>query len=45
VLAKDVAYIPVDTAVFYMLRGSVVTGYKNTPASSGYPDLGSIGVK
>jgi peptide/nickel transport system substrate-binding protein len=45
VLAKDVAYIPVDTAVFYMLRGSDVTGYKNTPASSGYPDLGSIGVK
>jgi peptide/nickel transport system substrate-binding protein len=45
VLAKDVAYIPVDTAVFYMLRGSNVTGYINTAASNGYPDLGPIGVK
>jgi D-alanine-D-alanine ligase len=45
VLAKDVAYIPVDTAIFYMLRGSNVTGYLNTAASNGYPDLGSIGVK
>ena len=45
VLAKDVAYIPVDTAVFYMLRGSDVTGYLNTAASNGYPDLGPIGVR
>jgi peptide/nickel transport system substrate-binding protein len=45
VLAKDVAYIPVDTAIFYMLRGSNVTGYLNTAASNGYPDLGPIGVK
>jgi len=45
VLAKDVAYIPVDTMTFYMLRGSDVTGYMNTAASSGYPDLGPIGVK
>jgi len=45
VLAKDVAYIPVDTAIFYMLRGSDVTGYHNTAASNGYPDLGPIGVK
>jgi peptide/nickel transport system substrate-binding protein len=45
VLAKDIAYIPVDTAVFYMLRGSNVTGYTNTAASNGYPDLGPIGVK
>jgi peptide/nickel transport system substrate-binding protein len=45
VLAKDVAYIPIDTAVFYMLRGSDVTGYMNTAASNGYPDLGPIGVK
>jgi peptide/nickel transport system substrate-binding protein len=45
VLAKDIAYIPVDTAVFYMLRGSNVTGYMNTAASNGYPDLGPIGVK
>jgi peptide/nickel transport system substrate-binding protein len=45
VLAKDVAYIPTDTAIFYMLRGSDVTGYMNTAASNGYPDLGPIGVK
>jgi peptide/nickel transport system substrate-binding protein len=45
VLAKDVAYIPIDTAIFYMLRGSNVTGYTNTAASNGYPDLGPIGVK
>jgi len=45
VLAKDVAYIPIDTAVFYMLRGSDVTGYLNTAASNGYPDLGPIGVR
>jgi peptide/nickel transport system substrate-binding protein len=45
VLAKDVAYIPIDTAIFYMLRGSDVTGYHNTAASNGYPDLGPIGVK
>jgi peptide/nickel transport system substrate-binding protein len=45
VLAKDVAYIPIDTTIFYMLRGSGVTGYMNTAASSGYPDLGPIGVK
>jgi len=45
VLAKDVAYIPIDTSIFYMLRGSNVTGYMNTAASNGYPDLGPIGVK
>jgi peptide/nickel transport system substrate-binding protein len=45
VLAKDVAYIPVDTAIFYMLRGSDVTGYHTSAASNGYPDLGPIGVK
>ena len=45
VLAKDVAYIPIDTAIFYFLRGSNITGYTNTAASNGYPDLGPIGVK
>jgi peptide/nickel transport system substrate-binding protein len=45
VLAKDVAYIPIDTAIFYMLRGSDVTGYHTSAASNGYPDLGPIGVK
>ena len=31
--------------MFYMLRGSDVTGYMNTAASNGYPDLGPIGVE
>jgi peptide/nickel transport system substrate-binding protein len=45
VLAKDVAYIPVDNAIFYFLRGSGVKNYMNTAASNGFPDLGPIGVK
>ncbi|MGY2877116.1 peptide/nickel transport system substrate-binding protein [Marmoricola sp. URHA0025 HA25] len=45
VLAKDVAYIPIDTAVFYFVHGSGVKGFVNTAASNGYPDLGPIGVK
>jgi peptide/nickel transport system substrate-binding protein len=44
-LGKDVAYIPLENSQFYFLRGSNVTGYTNTPASSGYPELGAIGVK
>jgi peptide/nickel transport system substrate-binding protein len=44
-LADDVAYIPLDTLVFYFLHGSEVTGYVNTAASNWYPDLGAIGVK
>ena len=38
------AYIPTEVTQFYLLRGSKVTGYINTPASNGYPDLGAIGV-
>ncbi|MFL6109238.1 MAG: ABC transporter substrate-binding protein [Marmoricola sp.] len=45
VLAKDVAYIPLDIPIFYMLRGSDVTGYTTNAASNQYPDLGAIGVK
>jgi len=45
VLAKDVAYIPVDNAIFYFLHGSGVKNYLNTAASNGFPDLGPIGVK
>jgi peptide/nickel transport system substrate-binding protein len=45
VLVKDVAYIPVDTAIFYFLHGSGVKGYMNTAASNGFPDLGPIAVK
>ncbi len=45
VLGKDTAYIPLEVANFYFLRGSKVTGYMNTAASSSYPDLGPIGVE
>jgi len=44
VLAKDVAYIPVDVPIFYMIRGSKVMNYITTASSSGYPDLGPIDV-
>ena len=44
VLGKDVAYIPLENAKFYMLRGSKVKSYITDPASSSYPDLGPIGV-
>lgn len=44
VLGRDYAYIPLEIQKLYLLHGSQVTGYKNTPASSMYPDLGSIGV-
>ena len=43
-LGKDVAYIPLSVARFYMLYGSKVANYVATPASNGYPDLGAIGV-
>ena len=43
-LGKDVAYIPLAVEKFYLLRGSGVTNYTQTPASNGYPDLGNIGV-
>lgn len=45
VLGEDTAYIPLEIAQFYFLRGSKVEGYTNTPASSMYPDLGPIGVQ
>lgn len=44
-LGEDVAYIPLYLNKFYMLRGSKVTGYMNTPSSSMNPDLGAIGVE
>ncbi len=42
-LGKDVAYIPLEVTRFYLIHGSKVTGYINNPATSGYPDLGSLG--
>jgi len=43
-LGKDVAYIPLEIQRFYLLHGSKVSGYLQSPASNGYPDLGGIGV-
>jgi peptide/nickel transport system substrate-binding protein len=42
-LGRDVAYFPLENTQFYFLHGSKVTGYHNSPASNGYPDLGPIG--
>ncbi|NUO36362.1 MAG: ABC transporter substrate-binding protein [Dermatophilaceae bacterium] len=44
-LGKDTAYIPLSVTKFYYLHGSGVTGYAQSAASNGYPDLGSIGAK
>jgi peptide/nickel transport system substrate-binding protein len=44
VLRKDVAYIPVDIPIFYMVHGSKVMDFTTSAASSGYPDLGAIDV-
>ena len=44
-LGKDVAYIPLSVEKFYFLRGSKVTSYINNPATSGFPDLGAVGVE
>jgi peptide/nickel transport system substrate-binding protein len=44
VLAQDVAYIPVDIPIFYMIHGSKVMNYDTTAASNSYPDLGGIDV-
>ncbi len=43
-LGKDVAYIPLAVEKFFILHGSGVTNYVQSPASSMYPDLGVIGV-
>ncbi|MGE9809351.1 ABC transporter substrate-binding protein [Janibacter sp. G1551] len=43
-LGEEVAYIPLDIQMFYFLRGSGVTGYTQTAATSNFPDLGTIGV-
>jgi peptide/nickel transport system substrate-binding protein len=44
-LAKDVAYIPLDFSNFFMIWGSGVKGWVDNPAYADYPDLGSIGVQ
>jgi peptide/nickel transport system substrate-binding protein len=44
ILAQDVAYIPLDIPIFYMIRGSEVLNYTTSAASNGYPDLGPMDV-
>lgn len=44
-MGKDVAYIPLEIQMFYLLRGSKIAGYVNNPGTSEYPDLASIGLK
>lgn len=44
-LGEDFAYIPLEYTKFNWVYGSKVTGFTTTPASSGYPELGVIGVE
>lgn len=44
-LGKDVAYIPLEQALFNWAWGSKVANFTTTAGSNGYPDLGAIGVK
>jgi peptide/nickel transport system substrate-binding protein len=43
-LGKDVAYIPLEVVQFYMLHGSKVGNFLQSPASNQYVDLGALGV-
>lgn len=43
-LAKEVAYIPLDIILWLRLHGSKVTNYTANSVSSGYADLGQVGV-
>ncbi|QYJ05214.1 ABC transporter substrate-binding protein [Nocardioides panacisoli] len=45
ILGEDYAYIPTEVTKFNWLRGSEVTGFTTTPASSSYPEIGLIGVQ
>lgn len=45
VLGQDYAYIPLEITSFPWLRGSKITGFTTTPASSSYPEIGLIGVE
>ncbi|HEV7204576.1 MAG TPA: ABC transporter substrate-binding protein [Jatrophihabitans sp.] len=42
-LAKDVAYVPLDNTKFPRLHGSKVTNYVESASTNGYPDLGQVG--
>ena len=43
-LGKDVAYIPLEIAVFNWVHGSKVTGFSTSSASSSFVELGAIDV-
>lgn len=45
VLARDVAYIPLEVSTMNWVHGSKVTGFTATPASNQYPEIGRIGVE
>lgn len=45
VLARDVAYIPLEVSVMNWLHGSKVTGFTATAASNHYPEIGLLGVE
>jgi peptide/nickel transport system substrate-binding protein len=45
ILGEDIAYIPLEIAVFNWMWGSKVTNFATTAASNSYPDLGVIGVE
>jgi peptide/nickel transport system substrate-binding protein len=43
-LAKDTAYIPLDIIKWLRLHGSKVTNYTENSVTSGYADLGQVGI-
>lgn len=45
VLARDVAYIPLEVSTMNWVHGSKVTGFTATPASNHYPEIGLLGVE
>lgn len=45
VLARDVAYIPLDVSTTNWVHGSKVTGFTATAASNHFPEIGLIGVE
>lgn len=44
VLGEQVAYIPLEITKFNWVYGSKIAGFATTPSSSGYPEIGLIGV-
>jgi len=44
-LGEDVAYIPLEIAIFNWVHGSKVTGFTTTSASSSFPEFAGLGVE